>query len=46
MAPPRVEPGRTKRGFEDMARRVPDTSLAPELAGFHPELRLREIIRL
>jgi UDP-glucose 4-epimerase len=35
-----------EEGFEDMARRVPDTSRARELVGFRPTVGLREIIRL
>jgi UDP-glucose 4-epimerase len=31
-------------GFEDMRRRVPDTSRARELVGFEPQLGLDEII--
>jgi UDP-glucose 4-epimerase len=33
-------------GFEDMLRRVPDTTRARELVGFRPTLGLREIVRL
>jgi UDP-glucose 4-epimerase len=33
-----------EEGFEDMARRVPDTSRARELVGFTPTVGLREII--
>ncbi|HVC68653.1 MAG TPA: NAD-dependent epimerase/dehydratase family protein [Acidimicrobiales bacterium] len=35
-----------EEGFEDMARRVPDTTRARELVGFAPTVGLREIIRL
>ncbi len=35
-----------EEGFEDMARRVPDTTRARELVGFKPTVGLREIIRL
>jgi UDP-glucose 4-epimerase len=35
-----------EEGFEDMARRVPDTTRARELVGFRPTVGLREIIRL
>ncbi len=35
-----------EEGFEDMARRVPDTSRAHDLIGFEPSLSLREIVRL
>jgi UDP-glucose 4-epimerase len=35
-----------EEGFEDMARRVPDTSRARELVGFRPTVGLRDIIRL
>jgi UDP-glucose 4-epimerase len=35
-----------EEGFEDMARRVPDTTRARELVGFEPTIDLREIIRL
>jgi UDP-glucose 4-epimerase len=35
-----------EEGFEDMARRVPDTTRARELVGFEPIVGLREIIRL
>jgi UDP-glucose 4-epimerase len=35
-----------EEGFEDMARRVPDTTRAQELVGFRPTVALREIIRL
>ena len=35
-----------EEGFEDMARRVPDTTRAHELVGFEPTVGLREIIRL
>jgi UDP-glucose 4-epimerase len=35
-----------EEGFEDMARRVPDTTRARELVGFSPTVGLREIIRL
>jgi UDP-glucose 4-epimerase len=35
-----------EEGFEDMARRVPDTTRARELVGFQPTVRLRDIIRL
>jgi UDP-glucose 4-epimerase len=35
-----------EEGFEDMARRVPDTTRAKELVGFKPTVSLREIIRL
>jgi UDP-glucose 4-epimerase len=35
-----------EEGFEDMARRVPDTSRARELVGFCPTVGLRDIIRL
>ena len=34
-----------EEGFEDMARRVPDTSRARQLVDFHPQVGLREIIR-
>jgi UDP-glucose 4-epimerase len=35
-----------EEGFEDMARRVPDTSRARELVGFAPTVGLPEIIRM
>jgi UDP-glucose 4-epimerase len=35
-----------EEGFEDMARRVPDTTRAQELVGFAPTVGLREIIRM
>lgn len=35
-----------EEGFEDMARRVPDTSRAHDLIGFEPSLSLREIVRM
>jgi UDP-glucose 4-epimerase len=35
-----------EEGFEDMQRRVPDTTRAETLIGFRPEVRLDEIIRL
>ena len=35
-----------EEGFEDMARRVPDTSRARVLVGFRPTVGVREIIRL
>ena len=35
-----------EEGFEDMARRVPDTTRARELVGFQPTVGLREIIRM
>jgi UDP-glucose 4-epimerase len=35
-----------EEGFEDMARRVPDTTRARELVGFRPTVGLRETIRL
>ncbi len=35
-----------EEGFEDMARRVPDTTRARELVGFRPTVGLRDIIRL
>lgn len=35
-----------EEGFEDMVRRVPDTTRARELVGFRPTVGLREIIRL
>jgi UDP-glucose 4-epimerase len=35
-----------EEGFEDMARRVPDTTRAKELVGFAPTVGLRKIIRL
>jgi UDP-glucose 4-epimerase len=35
-----------EEGFEDMARRVPDTSRARDLVGFRPTVGLRDIIRL
>ena len=35
-----------EEGFEDMPRRVPDTSRARNLVGFSPTLRLNEIVRL
>jgi UDP-glucose 4-epimerase len=35
-----------EEGFEDMVRRVPDTSRARELFGFRPTFGLREIIRM
>jgi UDP-glucose 4-epimerase len=35
-----------EEGFEDMARRVPDTSRAHELVGFRPTVGLRDVIRL
>ncbi|MHB1446812.1 MAG: NAD-dependent epimerase/dehydratase family protein [Acidimicrobiales bacterium] len=35
-----------EEGFEDMARRVPDTSRAHGLIGFEPSLSLREIVRM
>jgi UDP-glucose 4-epimerase len=35
-----------EEGFEDMARRVPDTTRARELVGFAPTVGLREIIRM
>jgi nucleoside-diphosphate-sugar epimerase len=35
-----------EEGFEDMARRVPDTSRARDLVGFRPTVALRDIIRL
>jgi UDP-glucose 4-epimerase len=35
-----------EEGFEDMARRVPDTTRARELVGFQPTVDLRDIIRL
>ena len=34
-----------EEGFEDMQRRVPDTSRAHELVGFEPSVELDEIIR-
>jgi UDP-glucose 4-epimerase len=33
-------------GFEDMARRVPDTTRARMLVGFTPTVGLRQIIRM
>ncbi|MGH9019351.1 MAG: NAD-dependent epimerase/dehydratase family protein [Acidimicrobiales bacterium] len=35
-----------EEGFEDMARRVPDTTRARDLVGFRPTVGLRDIIRL
>jgi len=35
-----------EEGFEDMARRVPDTTRARDLVGFQPTVGLRDIIRL
>ena len=35
-----------EEGFEDMPRRVPDTTRARQLVGFRPSLNLREIVRL
>ena len=35
-----------EEGFEDMQRRVPDTTRAHELVGFQPTVELDEIIRL
>jgi UDP-glucose 4-epimerase len=35
-----------EEGFEDMQRRVPDTTRAHELVGFQPTVNLDEIIRL
>ena len=35
-----------EEGFEDMPRRVPDTTRARELVGFMPTLGLREIVHL
>lgn len=35
-----------EEGFEDMERRVPDTTKAREAIGFHPEVGLDEIIRM
>ena len=35
-----------EEGFEDMQRRVPDTTRARELVGFEPTVNLDEIIRL
>jgi UDP-glucose 4-epimerase len=35
-----------EEGFEDMARRVPDTTRAREAVGFQPTVGLRDIIRL
>ncbi len=35
-----------EEGFEDMTRRVPDTTRARDLVGFRPTVGLREIIRL
>jgi UDP-glucose 4-epimerase len=35
-----------EEGFEDMARRVPDTSRARALVGFRPTVGLHDIIRL
>ena len=35
-----------EEGFEDMQRRVPDTTRANELVGFQPTVGLEEIIRL
>jgi UDP-glucose 4-epimerase len=35
-----------EEGFEDMARRVPDTSRARSLVGFRPTVGLHDIIRL
>jgi len=35
-----------EEGFEDMARRVPDTTRARALVGFQPTVGLREIIRM
>ena len=35
-----------EEGFEDMVRRVPDTSRARQLVGFKPSVNLDDIIRL
>jgi len=35
-----------EEGFEDMARRVPDTRRARDLVGFTPTVGLREVIRM
>ena len=35
-----------EEGFEDMQRRVPDTTRARELIGFEPSAGLDEIIRM
>jgi UDP-glucose 4-epimerase len=35
-----------EEGFEDMQRRVPDTTRARELVGFEPNVTLEEIIRM
>lgn len=35
-----------EEGFEDMARRVPDTSRARELVGFEPTLGVRDVVRM
>ena len=34
-----------EEGFEDMARRVPNTDLASDLVGFRPEVSLDDIIQ-
>ena len=35
-----------EEGFEDMQRRVPDTTRARELVGFEPTVPLNEIIAM